>query len=183
MEKARKRRQSKKKKLKAKKNRGRGGGGGGGRGGSRSGGGSGGSNSGRTRAEEEEQEHSVQTEEQAVPFDVVVLFAVRQLNAALGRQGAAAPSAEQATAIQSTVASLSDDRLTSSSWKKNKVDQLFGWQHLVNLLASSDSACVIASLPFCLCRRLILTTYLGALRDCAVGVVTANRSPHWTHKS
>ena len=91
----------------------------------------------------------MQTEEQAVPFDVVVLFAVRQLNAALGREGAAAPSAEQAAAIQSTVASLSDG-LTSSSWKKDKVDQLFGWQALVDLLASSDSACVVANRPLCL---------------------------------
>ena len=80
----------------------------------------------------------MQTEEQAVPFEVVVLFAVRQLNAALDRKGTGAPSAEQAAAIKGTVDMLSDD-LTPVSWKRDKVDELFGWQHLVELLASSDN--------------------------------------------
>ncbi len=182
LEKARKRRQSKKKKLKAKKNRGRGGGGGRGRGGS--GGGTGSSNSVRAGAEEEQQEQGVQAEEEAVPFDVVVLFAVRQLSAALDREGPAAPSAEQAAAIQRTVALLSDGDLTSTSWKRGQVDELFGWQHLVDLLTPSDSACVNASHAFLpMLRALILTACSAALRECAVEVVMANRSPRWTHKS
>ena len=57
--------------------------------------------------------------------------------------GDAAPNLEQVSSIKGVV-NLLNDELTHASVKREKVEELFGWQQLNDLLAESSCVCLHA---------------------------------------